>query len=97
MTCPQTVVNSPRRWFIPSANAASVTAWLCPSSTLVCQPLSRRRLGADGAAVVGITPCLLVVAALWWAGLVAVGGRQATGPAMATDGRHDHGPVLPKR
>jgi hypothetical protein len=56
MTFPHTVVNSPRRWRIPSANAASVTAWLCPSSTLVCQPLTKRLLGADGAVVVGMTP-----------------------------------------
>jgi hypothetical protein len=46
----------------------------------------------------GHNPLLLVVvSALWWAGPVAVGGRQATGPAMAIDGRHDHGQVMPKQ
>jgi hypothetical protein len=97
MISPQTVSNGPRRRRAPSVNPAAVTAWQYPLWVLVCQPVNTR-WDADGVPAVDITPLLLVVVSdMWWAGPVVVGGRQATAPAMAIDGRHDHGRVLPKQ
>jgi hypothetical protein len=97
MRSPQMVSNWSRCWRTPSASATPVTAWLHPSWVLVCQPVNSRRDAPRGVPVVGMTTVPLVVAVVWWAGLVAVEGGQATGPAMAIDGRGDHGCVLPKQ
>jgi hypothetical protein len=82
---------------MPSASTASVTAWLHPSWVLMCQPVNRRRPVAADVPVVGMALLLL----FWW--LLCGGrgwwpwGRQAAGPVMAINARHDQDHVLPKQ